>query len=156
MSIKKFKGLLHGTSQNGAYVFVPFDVKKEYGTNGQVKIKATIDGEPYRGSIANMGEGHILIVLKSIRQKIGKQAGDIVAVTLEEDKEERTIELHPQFEKLLNENPKEKKFYNSLSFTNRKEYSKWIMDAKRDETRIQRLEKTLTKLKELKKNPSEK
>ena len=156
MSIKKFKAKLHGTTQNGAYVFIPFDVKKEYGTAGQVKVKTTIDGETYRGSIANMGEGHILIVLKSIRQKIGKQAGDYVSITLEEDKDKRILELHPQFEKLLIENPKEKKFFDSLSFTNRKEYAKWIIDAKRETTQQERLEKTLSKLKEGKKNPSEK
>lgn len=53
----------------GAYVEIPFDVEEAYGARGQVKIKATFDGHPYRGSIAPMGKGcHILIVRKDVQK----------------------------------------------------------------------------------------
>ena len=76
--------------QDGAYVAIPFDVKTEFG-KGRVPVHATFDGEPYSGSVVNMGvknpDGsicHIIGILKSIRAKIGKQAGDTVKVTLKE------------------------------------------------------------------------
>ena len=53
-------------------------------------MRATFDGEPYDGSVVNMGvknpDGSICYIIgirKDIRAKIGKQAGDAVKVTLE-------------------------------------------------------------------------
>jgi len=72
--------------RGGAYVVFPYDVRAEFG-RGRVKVCATFDGEPYAGSIVNMGvknpDGsicYILGILKEIRAKIGKQAGDVVHV----------------------------------------------------------------------------
>jgi hypothetical protein len=76
--------------QDGAYVEVPFDLKKEFG-KGRMKVYATFDGVPYEGSIVNMGLTHadgticyILGIRKDIRMQIGKQAGDTVSVTFVE------------------------------------------------------------------------
>ena len=69
---------------DGAYVEIPFDVREEFG-KGRVKVHATFDGEPYDGSLVRMGTpGHILGLRKDIRQKIGKQPGDTVRVTVRE------------------------------------------------------------------------
>lgn len=69
---------------DGAYIEIPFDVPAEFG-KGRVKVHATFDGEPYDGSMVKMGTPlHILGLRKDIRQKIGKQPGDKVHVTLQE------------------------------------------------------------------------
>ncbi len=69
---------------NGAYVEIPFDVKAEFGKN-RVLVHASFDGEPYDGQVVKMGTPcHILGVRKSIREKIRKQPGDMVHVTLTE------------------------------------------------------------------------
>ncbi|MCI8506657.1 MAG: DUF1905 domain-containing protein [Lachnospiraceae bacterium] len=74
--------------KGGAYVRFPYDIREEFG-KGRVKVEATFDGEPYRGSIVNMGvknaDGsvcHIIGIRKEIRNKIGKQPGDTVFVTV--------------------------------------------------------------------------
>jgi len=74
----------------GAYVPFPFNVRTEFG-KGRVKVHATFDGEPYSGSVVNMGvknaDGsicYIVGILKDIRTKIGKQPGDSVHVTIRE------------------------------------------------------------------------
>ena len=73
---------------DGAYVEIPFDVKEVFG-KGRVPVKATFDGELYRGSIVRMGTPcHILGVRKDIRARIGKQPGDTVHVTVEERRDE--------------------------------------------------------------------
>ena len=76
--------------KGGAYVEFPYDIRKEFG-KGRVKVHATFDGEPYDGSIVNMGvknpDGsicYILGILKDIRKKIGKQPGDSVRVTVQQ------------------------------------------------------------------------
>lgn len=69
---------------NGAYVEFPFDVKKEFG-KGRVKVHATFDGEPYDGSLVRMQTPcHIIGIRKDIREKISKQPGDEINVTIKE------------------------------------------------------------------------
>jgi hypothetical protein len=153
-----FKAVIESPENiNGGYVKIPFDVEQVYGTKGQVKVKASFDGYPYRGVLANMGSGcHILIVRKDIREHIGKNVGDIVEVVLERDLEERTLDIPEDLEKALKKHKAEKLFFDKLSYTNRKEYVIWITSAKKDETRLKRLEETIHKLGAGKKNPSEK
>ena len=142
---------------DGAYVTIPFDVEEMYGTKGHVKVKALFDGHPYRGVLANMGTGcHVIIVRKDIRKAIGKHVGDIIKVEIEPDTEERTIEIPDGLAKVLTKNKKAKSFFDSLSFTNRKEYADWIAGAKKEETREKRLKLLIEKLLDQKKNPTEK
>jgi hypothetical protein len=157
--MKKFKAMLERPEKKGnlAFISVPFDVEQEYGTKGQVKVNVTFDGHPYRGVIANMGTGsHIIGVRKDIREAIGKQPGDIVTVTIEKDEKERAVDVPRELKSLLSKNAKAKSFYDSLSFTNRKEYAVWISTAKKEETKTKRLKAILPKLLSGKKNPSEK
>ncbi len=75
---------------DGAYVEFPYDIRVEFG-KGRVKVHASFNGEPYDGSIVNMGvknaDGTICYIIglrKDIRAKIGKQPGDSVYVTVTE------------------------------------------------------------------------
>jgi hypothetical protein len=159
MGKKKFKAVLEKPDKgiDAAYVAIPFDVEKEYGTKGQVKVKAKFDGHDYRGVIANMGTGcHIIGIRKDIRLAIGKQVGDTVDVEIELDTEERIVEIPSDLDKEFKRHPKAENFFSTLSFTNRKEYAVWITSAKKDETRQKRLTETIKKLLNGKKNPSEK
>ena len=57
---------------DGAYIEIPFDVKKEFGKS-RVKVHAEFDGVPYDGSLVRMGTPcHIIGVRKDIRQKLQK------------------------------------------------------------------------------------
>lgn len=150
-----FEAVIEGATDGsgGAWVNIPFDVKEVYGTTGQVKVKATFDGHPYQGSIANMGSGHMLLVRKDVRETIGKAPGDKVKVTLERDASQREVPIPEELDLLLRQHPKAEEFYNSLSYTNRKEYAQWISSAKRAETKAKRLNETLEKLNRGMKNP---
>jgi len=84
------KILSSSVGKGGAYVPFPYDLRAEFG-KGRLKVHATFDGEPYDGSIVNMGvknpDGsvcYIIGILKNIRAKIGKQPGDTVTVTIRE------------------------------------------------------------------------
>jgi hypothetical protein len=160
---KQTKKVFHAILENEnkgmdtAFVAIPFNVEEEYGTRGQVKVKVLFDKHPYRGVLANMGTGcHVLGVRKDIRAAIGKQVGDSVLVELELDTDERLVEVPDDFQKLLSKNKAARQFFDSLSFTNRKEYAVWISSAKKEETRKKRLEQTLEKLLSGLKNPSAK
>ncbi len=135
----------------------PYDVQEVYGVRGQVKVKVTYDGVPYRGSLAKMGHHcHFLLVRKDIRKLIGKNAGDTVRVTVQRDTEERVVEVPAELADLFQQNPEAKALYDKLSYTNRKEYARWINEAKRPETKQKRLDKTIEMLLNNKKNPTDK
>lgn len=70
--------------------------------------------------------------------------------------ENKTISTPAELEVLFTKNEPAKAFFETLSFTNKKEYITWITGAKREETKLARLEATIDKLTYLKRNPSEK
>ncbi|MFN6087260.1 MAG: YdeI/OmpD-associated family protein [Cyclobacteriaceae bacterium] len=81
-----------------------------------------------------------------------KPKNSIRAITTKSDK---ALYLPERLQILLNENLASKKFFESLSYTNRKEYALWISSAKRADTIEKRLSEVIVKLRSGKKNPSE-
>lgn len=68
----------------------------------------------------------------------------------------RTIEIPAALQKLLDKNKNAAIFFDSLAFSHKREYVEWIVSAKREETKIKRLEVTMEKLTARKKNYNEK
>jgi uncharacterized protein YdeI (YjbR/CyaY-like superfamily) len=65
----------------------------------------------------------------------------------------KEIRLPEDFASVLKKNKKQNDFFNSLSFTNKKEYVEWIVTAKREETRNERIKGTIERLGKQWKNP---
>jgi hypothetical protein len=143
----KFKATIQAGDGGGAYVLFPYDTGKEFGTKGKVPINATFDGVPYAGSLIKYGNPlHMLGLLKAIREQIGKGPGDTVEVVVWKDEAPRTVEVPAQFEKLLKSEGLLPVF-EKLSYTHRKEYCRWITEAKKEETRTRRLTQAIEMLK---------
>jgi len=68
--------------------------------------------------------------------------------------ETKSIRLPDDLEGALKKYKKEKEFFDSLSFTNRKEYVEWIITAKSEETRNQRVKESIERLSKKWKNPA--
>jgi Bacteriocin-protection, YdeI or OmpD-Associated/Domain of unknown function (DUF1905) len=153
MKTYKFKARIEASTGGGACVFFPYDVEKEFGTRGRVPVKATFDGVPYTGSMIKYGAPqHMLGILKNICEQIGKGPGDMLEVTVEKDEAGRSVEVPPEFEMLLK---KEKVWaaFDELSYTHKKEYLRWITEARREETRASRQAKSVEMLRSGVKTP---
>lgn len=130
----------------GAFIKFPYDVQKEFGTKGRVPVQASINKVPYTGSLmACGGQYHMLGVLKAIREQLGKQIGDEVRVEILKDNAVRTVETPADLATLL-KREKLLAVFEKLSYTHRKEYVRWITDAKKAETRAARLTKAVAML----------
>ena len=92
-------------------------------------------------------EHHLLIILKEIREKIGKTFGDEVKITVELDEEPRVIEIPAELKKAFKVDKEAKTSFDKLSYTHRREYVMWINEAKREETRQNRIVKAIEMLK---------
>jgi len=144
MATHVFDAIIEEAGRGGMFVKVPFSVPEVFGKKGQVKIKATIDGEPYRGVLSSMGgEGHFLIVVKAIREKIGKTAGDTVHGEVQEDTEPRTVTLPPELVEVFSRQPDLAATFNAMAYTHQKEYVQWNVEAKKPEPRARRVQKAI-------------
>lgn len=88
--IYEYDAVIQPAERGGAFVVFPYNVRAAFG-KGRVKVHATFDGEPYDGSIVNMGIKnaddsicYLIGIRKDIRAKLGKQPGDSVHVTIRE------------------------------------------------------------------------
>jgi bifunctional DNA-binding transcriptional regulator/antitoxin component of YhaV-PrlF toxin-antitoxin module len=123
-------------------ITIPFDVEEVFGAK-RVPVKATINGEVYRGSIVRMGGKYLLGIPKAFRQRAGLVAGENIVVTIERDEEERKVEVPKDLAQELRKDPSLNEAWKKLSYTIRKEQARGLEDAKKPETRARRLEKTL-------------
>ena len=131
----KFKTKIEAGDGGGAYVLFPYDTAQEFGTKGKVHVKATFNGLPYTGSLIKYGHPlHSLGMPKAIREQTGKSPGDTIEVVVWRDEEVRTVEVPAHFENLMKKEGLLRVF-GDLSYTHRKEYCRWISEAKKEETR---------------------
>jgi hypothetical protein len=128
------------------FIAVPEKVMREFDGRRRVPVVATIDGYAYRTTICDMGNGPSIPVRRSVREAAEIAAGQRVTVTLVFDGEERTVAVPPFLTKMLTKT--ERAAFDSMSYSHRKEYVDWIVEAKRPQTRDRRIEKAREKLRE--------
>lgn len=148
-SPRSFTATIEGTGRGGgAYVTVPFDVEAVYGSK-KPKVVTTFDGVEYRGSLVRMGtDCHLLIILKGIREQIGKEVGDKVKVAVWEDTAPRVVEVPEDFAHALKKSKAARTTFDNCSYTHQKEYVQWINSARREETRERRITQAVAMLEE--------
>ena len=108
-------------------------------------VIATVNGHTWRTSVVRMGGEFLLGLNREVRDAAQAQAGDEVDLELRLDTKPREVEVPPA----LAGDSEALAAFEQLSYTHRKEYARWVAEAKRDETRERRVAKTLDRLRGL-------
>jgi hypothetical protein len=135
------------TEGPGTFIEVPLDVPAAFG-RARAPVRGTIDGYPFRSTVASYGGRYYLPVNRVLQEGAGVAAGDRVTVELELDTAPRTVEVPADLAERLQADPAARDAFEGLSHTHRREYVDWIIGAKREETRQRRLDQTVAMLRE--------
>ena len=106
-------------------------------------VVATVNGYTWRTSVTRMKGEFLLGLSREVRDGTGAQIGDEVEVTVELDQAPREVEVPKALAAALAADPDASATFERLAFTHRKEYARWVAEAKRDETRQRRVEQAV-------------
>ena len=144
----KFKTTLLQAGKTATGIEVPAKIVESFGAGKKPPVRVAINGYTYRNTIAVMGGVYMVGVSAEHRKGAGIEGGQEIEVTIELDSDPREVELPTEFQKALNKNAAAKKTFDALSNSKKKAIVIPIKDAKTDETRDRRIEKSIALLKE--------
>lgn len=131
---------------DAAYIEFPYDAFTEFGAKGQVKVFCSINGYEFRGCLAKMNhQCHFIGLNKEVRKLSGVKFHDIVNVKIWKDDLPRIVEIPEEFGEILIEYEL-LDFFEKMSYTHKKEHIDYIYSAKKEETKLRRIEKSIQML----------
>lgn len=146
MSVTKQKfrtELIKGDGDTTGFV-IPEKVVDAFGQGKKPKVTVTINGKfSYPNTVAVMGGQYMIGISKERRKLAGVEAGQMIDVTLELDTAPRVMEVPPDLQKALDKDKAAKAHFATLSYSNQRKHIDPINDAKTEETRARRIEKSV-------------
>jgi bacteriocin resistance YdeI/OmpD-like protein/uncharacterized protein DUF1905 len=146
---QEFETRLMAKGPGGAWTYlpIPFDVYQVFGSKARVSVKGTINGFPFRNSLMPEGDGtHSMMVSKELQAGANARSGDLVSVTVEPDTEERSVAVPEELETAFMEHPQAASVFDTMTFSQKKEYVDWISTAKQAATKASRVVKAVEML----------
>ena len=142
------KYLLERFPEKGGWTYVTIsEIKKTKKVPfGLVRVRGFIDDYEIKGyNLMPLKNGNLFLPVKAaIRKQIGKKEGDYVQVILYADN--LPTEIPSELQLCFSDEPKAYKTFLSYSNTEQKAFIDWIYAAKKEETKIERIASTITKL----------
>jgi hypothetical protein len=142
------KYLLERFPGKGGWTFarIPEMLQDKSKPFGWVKVRGSIDGYEIRKChLMPMGDNKLFLPVKAeIRKKIQKKEGDYVYVILYPDNEPPDVPEEMML--CLQDEPSALTFFKTLSESEQNFYIQWIYSAKKEETKVDRLAKTVNRL----------
>ena len=144
----RFRATLELAGKTATGIEVPTDVVKALGKGKRPPVRVTLNGHTYRSTVAAYGDVFMLPVSAENRERAGVTAGDMLEVDVELDNEPREVIVPPDFAKALKRDADAKRFFEGLSYSNKRRFVLSIEDAKTPETRQRRIDKAVVTLHE--------
>jgi hypothetical protein len=142
----KFRATVELGGKTATGIEVPDDVVAVLGSGSRPPVTVTVGGHSYRTTVARMGGRFLVPLSAENRTAAGVAAGDQVDVDIEPDTAPREVEVPPDLAEALAGDDAARATFDGLSFTHRKEWVRWVEEAKKADTRATRLAKTVEAL----------
>jgi Bacteriocin-protection, YdeI or OmpD-Associated/Domain of unknown function (DUF1905) len=144
-----FEAVLEAADRGpGCAIRLPFDPKAEFG-RARAPVRVTIGAaDPFPTTIAVYGGVAWIGLRKDQQASMGVIPGDAVDVVVELDDQPRTVDVPAELRAALDAAPVASSAFEGLSYTHRKEYCRWVGDAKREQTRMDRAARAVTMLRD--------
>ena len=123
---------------------IPDHVIAALGSSKRPPVSITINGHTYRTTAVRMGGQFFVPLSAENREAAGLAAGDDVTVDIEADTAPREVTMPDDLAAAMD--AEARAAYDVLSYTHRKEWVRWVEEAKKPETRASRIEKTVAGL----------
>jgi Domain of unknown function (DUF1905)/Bacteriocin-protection, YdeI or OmpD-Associated len=137
---------LHGKTATG--IVVPPEVVASLQSGKRPPVRVTINGHTYRSTVAPMAGEFRLPLSAEQRTRSGVEAGDEVEVEIEPDTQAREVEVPADLREALERDADAKRFFDGLSYSNKQRMVLSIEGAKTSETRLRRITKAISELRE--------
>jgi hypothetical protein len=141
-----FRALIQSAGKTAAGIEVPPEVVAALGAGKRPAVRVTVNGYTYRNTVAVMGGKFMLGVSNEVRAAAGVAAGQEHDFTLELDTAPREVAVPADFQAALGQNASAQRFFDDLSYTNRRRLVLAIEQAKAADTRARRIAKIVTDL----------
>jgi hypothetical protein len=125
---------------------VPENVIEALGASKRPPVTITVNGHRYRTTAVRMGGRFFVPLSAENREAAGVAAGESITVDIEADTAPREVTMPDDLAAALDDAARTA--YDGLSYTHRKEWVRWVEEAKKPETRATRIEKTVAALRE--------
>jgi hypothetical protein len=145
----EFDGKLVAEGPGGAWTFLhmPDDVTAHLGKRGMVQVVGTMNGTPFRTSLAPSGKGtHVMTVNRELQSAAGVRPGDSVRIALEMDTGPRLFSVPPDLDGAIEASSGAAELWADLTPRAREEWVEWVEDARKADTRSRRIEQVVARL----------
>ena len=142
----RFRGTVELNGKTATGIEVPAEVVERLGGGKRPAVVVTVGRHAYRTTVGVMGGRSMLPLSAENRTAAAVAAGDVVEVVLEPDTAPRTVEVPDDLASALAANPPAQATFDAATASQRKEWVRWVTEAKRAETRADRLTKAVEAL----------
>lgn len=131
-------------------VSLPYNVSKNFKTSNNIPVRGTINGIQHKATLVHRKNNNFVLFLNAeIRKKANLTDNDTVHVSLEYDPEPRIVNTPDDVQLIFKENMKVWNTYDAFSDSRKREIVNYITEAKKAETRLNRIEKMAQRIEEM-------
>jgi hypothetical protein len=136
-------GILEPRGPAGALILSDTQVESICPGQKVAPVRVTVNGHAFAGRIMRMRGETLIGFSKAVREACGVAIGEQIDAEVALDEAPREVAVPAELAAALADHPDVREAFDKLAFTHRKEYARWIAEAKREETRSRRVEETV-------------
>jgi Bacteriocin-protection, YdeI or OmpD-Associated/Domain of unknown function (DUF1905) len=144
----RFRATVQLNGKTATGIEVPDAVVAGLGQGQRPPVRVTIGGYSYRTTVARMAGRSLISLSAENRAAAGVAAGDEVEVDLELDIAPRQVEVPADLAAALGQDDAARVTFEALAYSHRKEWVRWVTEARKPDTRTTRITKTVQSLHE--------